>query len=79
MTEHNHKENDGGMNHGMGMMMLGCLVPMAAIVVLPKLGVSSLISFIIGIGGMIVLHAGMMVIPRLKKKMDAHRTVQRPS
>ena len=60
------QERHGGMNHGMGMMMLGCVVPMAAIVLLPRIGVTPAAALAIGIGGMIVLHAGMSVVQHLK-------------
>lgn len=56
------------MNHGMGMMPLGCGVPMAALLVLPSLRVSVGVPAIISIGGMIALHAGMVVIPRLRSR-----------
>lgn len=70
MEENNgqDREGHGGMNHGMGAMLLGCVVPVAAILLLPRLGVSSGVSVAIGIGAMIVLHAGMMLVPRLKKR-----------
>lgn len=63
----NGQETHGGMNHGMGMMLLGCLLPVAAILLLPRLGVSVGVAFAVGIGLMIVLHAGMMVVPRLRR------------
>ncbi len=65
-------ENDhgthSGMNHGMGMMLLGCGVPMAAIALLPRLGVSSAASLAIGIGGMLAMHGGMMLVHRLRDR-----------
>jgi len=69
---HDHDEGDqerhSGMNHGMGMMMLGCVVPMAAIVLLPRMGVSPFAAFLIGIVGMFVLHAGMTAVQRLRNR-----------
>ena len=62
------QERHGGMNHGMGMMLLGCGVPMAAIVLLPRMGVSPVAALIVGVVGMIVLHAGMTVVHRLKDR-----------
>lgn len=63
-----HQERHGGMNHGMGMMMLGCVVPMAAIVLLPRMGVSSVGALLIGVVGMIVFHARMMGVQRLRNR-----------
>jgi len=54
------------MNHGIG-MMLGCVIPVAAILILPGLGVSPLVALVAGFGGMIGLHAGMMGFHRLRQ------------
>ncbi len=62
----------GGMNHGMG-MMLGCLVPMAAIALLPRLGVSFQVSLMIGVVGMVACHAGMAVVHRLRARVNRHK------
>lgn len=70
--EKREQHEHGGMDHGMG-MMLGCLVPMAAILLLPRIGVSLTVSIVIGIVGMIALHAGMPVVQRLKKRLAANR------
>jgi hypothetical protein len=66
--EGNDKEQHGGMNHGIGMMLVSCVVPMAAVWMLPSLGVSRQIAIYIGVGGMIALHGGMMAIQALKKR-----------
>ncbi len=58
----------GGMNHGMGMMLLGCGVPMAAIVLLPRLGVSPQAAIVIGVVGMVALHGAMMLFQRLRNR-----------
>lgn len=68
-NEHDQQDH-GGMNHGMGAMLLGCLLPVAAILLLPRLGVSSGVAVVVGIGAMIALHAGMMLVPRLKKRKE---------
>jgi len=71
MSMQDHKgdqESHGGMSHGMGMMLLGCAVPMAAIVLLPRVGVAPIAALAIGIGGMILLHAGMPLVQRLKNR-----------
>lgn len=56
------------MNHGMGMMLLGCGLPVAAIVLLPRLGVSTGIAVAVGLGAMVALHAGMALAPRLRRR-----------
>lgn len=66
------QEGHGGMNHGMGMMLLGCVVPIAAIVLLPQVGVSRTVALVIGVVGMIAMHGGMMVIQRLKNRKSGN-------
>ena len=68
----NHASH-GRMNHGMGMMILGCGIPIAAILILPSLGVSPTVAFIIGIGGMIGIHAGMMILGRIRARSATKR------
>ena len=67
MGEHEENRHDGhsGMNHGIG-MMLGCMVPLAAIVLLPRIGVSPVAALIVGFVGMFALHGGMTMLRRLK-------------
>lgn len=62
----------GGMNHGMGMMMLGCVIPMAAIYLLPRIGVSAVAALAVGIGGMVVFHVGMAAVQHLKNRRPGH-------
>jgi hypothetical protein len=65
--ERNEHHAHGGMDHGIG-MMVGCLVPMAAILLLPKIGVSPTISIVVGIVGMLALHGGMSLFHKLRNR-----------
>ncbi len=76
--ERNGQHAHGGMDHGIG-MMLGCIVPMAAIVLLPRFGVSPAASIVVGIVGMIALHAGMSVFRKLKDRLAGSRADTRPA
>jgi uncharacterized membrane protein HdeD (DUF308 family) len=72
--ENGDHEGHGGMNHGMGMMLLGCVAPMAAIVLLPRVGVSGVAALAIGVGGMVLFHGGMMAVQRLRNRKSGNRT-----
>lgn len=64
----------GHMNHGLGMMLIGCGIPLAAILFLPAFGVSSTVSFVVAMVGMFGIHGGMMAIQKARKRRQ-----ERPS
>ena len=76
--ERNGQHKHGGIDHGIG-MVLGCLVPMAAIVLLPRFGVSPTASIVVGVVGMLALHAGMAVFHRVKNRVAGNGAAASPA
>jgi len=62
-----HRGDGGHGGHGMGMMLVGCGVPVAAILLLPRLGVSTTLALVIGIVAMVGAHAAMILAPRFRR------------